>query len=146
MGCPCSGSSGGSSPLNGPGPNAGSAWGPGSGGGESLEPFPRQTLLGNAAGPAEYSSPLFDSRHWKSIAWWYECFGNLPGLGGLPTAYIETAEVKNGPWLTLATQAAAGGERYTGAVSNPGSLVRVRIAVPEDEMATVAMRFVARRR
>jgi len=132
--------------VNDPGPGSGPGAGPGSGRGESLEPFPRQTLLGTATGQAEYSSPFYDSRHWKSIAWWFECFGNLPAVAGLPTAYIETAEVLNGPWTTLASQAASGGERYTGAVSNPGSLVRVRITVPEDEMATVAVRFVARQR
>lgn len=147
MGCSCSGGSGGSSPVGGSGSASGAGtWGGmgGEGGGENVEPFPRQTLIGNPSLAVSYYSPIYDSVRWKSIAWWYECYAFLPGVTGLPTFYLETADVLNGPWTALATQTAAAGERYTGAVEDPGSLVRARVAVPATEAVAVAVRFVAR--
>ncbi len=149
-GCSCSGSSGGSaSPVT----ESGSTGWPGGGtggGGIALEPFPRQTLVGNQAGAASFYSPIYDATQWKSIAWWYECYGLLTtttaGILSPSTAYIETSESMDGPWNTLDSQAASGGQKFTGAVTDPGSLVRVRVAVQQEMFTTVAMRFVARPR
>ena len=147
MGCSCSGPPGaGASPAGTPGPGD---WpGPGgspAGGGIALEPFPRQTLVGNATGVTSYPSVIYDSTRWKSIAWWFECYGSLPGTSGPPlTAYLETSESLNGPWPELMSQTASAKERYTGAVSNPGSRVRVRIDIQALEVSSVAFRIVAR--
>jgi len=113
--------------------------------GVALEPFPRQALVGNPGGALSYYSEIYDSTHWKSIAWWFECYGSLPGLSGPPlTAYVETAEFTNGPWTELESQTASAGQQFSGVLTDPGSLVRVRIAIQASEISSVAFRFVAR--
>jgi len=113
--------------------------------GLALEPFPRQTLVGIPGSTASYLSPLYDSTHWKSVAWWFECYGSLPGLTGPPlTAYIETSESMDGPWVQLDSQTASAVQQFSGDVSDPGSLLRIRIAIQASEVSSVGFRIVAR--
>ena len=94
-----------------------------------------------------YLSAIYDSTQWKSIAWWFEVYGSVPGLTGPPlTAYIETSESENGPWHELLSRSASAPARYTGSVSDPGSLVQVRIDIQELEISSVAFRIIARPR
>jgi hypothetical protein len=114
----------------------------------SLDPFPRQTLVGLASGPLTYFSPFYNSRDWKSIAWWFECYGCLPSgaLANPVTMYIETSESMDAQFEVLAMQTAVEETRYSGEVSDPSSLVRARIVVSTGFILNVALRFVARGR
>ena len=112
----------------------------GSRSGMALEPFPRQTLVGSPGGIVSYYSEIYDSKDWKSVAWWLQCYGSLPAVAGVPlTMYIETGETVEGPWEELGTQIIGGGEVYTGVVNDPGSLMRFRLDVQTDEIATARL-------
>jgi hypothetical protein len=96
-----------------------------------------------------YYSPIYDATHWKSIAWWLECYGSMPGVSGPPvTAYIETSESLTGPWDDMIPGGASvsAGQVSTGALEDPASLVRVRVEVQAGEISTVALRLIARPR
>lgn len=115
------------------------------GGGIVLEPFPRQTLVGISGGPVTYTSPIYDATQWKSIAWWFECFGSLPGVVGNPLSmYIDTAASMEGPWDELASQTAGPLLRYAGCVVDPASLVRVRVVIIAGEVSTLEVHLVCR--
>jgi len=116
------------------------------GGGLALEPFPRQTLVGIEAGQATYYSEAYNSVHWKSIAWWLECYGCIPtgAIANPVTVYLETSESIDGPWEQLDSHGAVEGTRYNGSVSDPASIVRVRIVVEAGFILTLAFRMLAR--
>jgi len=116
-------------------------------GGIALEPFPRQVLVGNSGGAVVYLGPIYDSTHWKSIAWWFEVYAALLGTPGDPaTAYLNTSATMEGPWTELIPggEAAPIGAIETGSVENPARYVRAAISVRAGETASVAMRMVAR--
>jgi hypothetical protein len=148
MSCSCSGSPGRDSGLPPAGAGYGRWSGPGMGGGGggiALEPFPRQALVGIAGGAFDYFSPIYDATHWKSVTWWVECYGSLPGVTGLPlTMYLETSETQEGPWLAVATQAYGVADDFSGTVNSFASLIRVRMNIIASEISSMACRIVAR--
>lgn len=145
MGCSCSPTGGQGTRLTSDGSWDMLTAGDAVGGGIVLEPFPRQTLVGISGGTYSYPSAIYDSRAWKSIAWWVQGYGSLPGVTGLPlTMYLESSESMNGPWIVLASQAFGVNDIFSGDVSDPASLVRVRIDIIASEVSTVACRLVAR--
>ena len=137
--------------MNGPGSGFGNRLLSGGGAGgedgaQSLEPFPRQTLVGVATGPIAYYSPFYDSKNWKSVAWWFECYGCLPSgaMANPVTMYLESGESLDGPFEQLASQTAVELTRYTGSIQNSRSLLRVRVVVEANFILTVAIRIVTR--
>jgi hypothetical protein len=96
-----------------------------------------------------YTSDTYDSRGWKSIHWWLQCDGSMPGVSGPPvTGYLQTSESLEGPWEDLIPggQQVSGGQTAQGEVDDPGSLLRACIEIQQGEISTVAFRIVARRR
>jgi hypothetical protein len=146
MGCSCPAGEGGRFPLAEPVRGSGEWQGTlGRGDGIPLEPFPRQVLVGISGGAFSYFSPIYDASHWRSIAWWVECYGSLPGVTGLPlTMFLETADAMDGPWTAMATQAFGVADVFADTVDSPSSLVRVRVEIIASEISSMACRLVAR--
>jgi hypothetical protein len=106
-----------------------------------------------------YTSDTYDSRGWKSIAWWLQCDGSMPGVSGPPvTAYLGKppedeerpgcfrAPVPGAGLLIPGGQQVSGCQTAQGEVDDPGSLLRACIEIQQWEISTVAFRIVARRR
>jgi hypothetical protein len=117
-------------------------------GGRTLGGFHRQTLVGSPSGVQTYYSPILDTSEFRSLTWWLELYGSLPGTSGPPvTAFIESGFFVSGPWRQLIPggQSASAGAALAGSVSGPSAICRLRIDLQALEITTLQFLLIGRR-